>query len=73
MIDQRVMLNLLVAGIVMQLIAMVKHTKKHHSRPTMSNLLPYLAQLIIRLVPSLQGSAILLGSTVRQCSDKLAF
>ena len=31
-------------------------------------LLPYLVQLIIRLVPSLQDGVI---STVRQCSDKL--
>ena len=36
-------------------------------------LLPYLVQLIIRLVPSLQGGAILFSSAVRQCSDKLAF
>ena len=36
-------------------------------------LFPYLVQLIIRLVPSLQGGAILFSSAVRQCNDKLAF
>ena len=35
-------------------------------------LLPDLVQLIIRLVLSLQGGAILLSSAVRQCSNKLA-
>ena len=35
-------------------------------------LLPYLVQLIIGLVASLHGGAILLSSAVRQCSDKLA-
>ena len=33
---------------------------------------PYLVQLIIMLVPSLQGGAILLSSVVRQCINKLA-
>ena len=36
-------------------------------------LLPYLIQLIIRLVPSLHGGAILLSSAIRRCSDKLTF
>ena len=35
-------------------------------------LLPYSAQFIMRSVPSLQGSVILLGLTVRQCSDKMS-
>ena len=48
--------------------------KKRHSRPDNKQypLLPYLAQLIIRSIPSLQGSAILFASTVRQCNDNLA-
>ena len=68
------MLNPLVAGIVMQLTAVVS-TPKNITLVQMANdaqLLPYSAQFIIRSVPSLRGSAILLGSTIRQCGDKLA-
>ena len=68
------MLNPLVAGIVMQLTAVVS-TPKNIALVQMANdvqLLPYSAQFIIRLVPSLQGSAILLSLSIRQCSDKLA-
>ena len=36
-------------------------------------LLPYLAQLIIRSVPYVKGSVILLGSTGRRCGGSLAF
>ena len=35
-------------------------------------LLLYLPQLIIRSIPSLNGSVILLGSTATQCNDNLA-
>ena len=76
MVDHwRVMLNPLVASIVMQLTAVPVSTPKNIALFQMANnvqLLPYSAQFIIRSVPSLQGSAILLGSTVRQCSNKLA-
>ena len=75
MVDHwRVMLNPLVASIVMKLTAVVS-TPKNIALVQMANnvqLLPYSAQFIIRLVPSLQGSVILLGSSVRQCSHKLA-
>ena len=71
----RVMLNPLVASIVMQLIQQWSAHQKNIALIQMANdvqLLPYSAQFIIRLVPSLQGSVILLGSSVRQCSHKLA-
>ena len=75
MVDHwRVMLNPMVAGIVMQLTAVVS-TPKNIALVQMANdvqLLPYSAQFIIMSVPSLQGSVILLGSSVRQCSHKLA-
>ena len=64
--------NPLVAGIVMQLTAVVS-TPKYITLIQMANdvqLLPYSAQFIIRSVPSLQGSVILLGSSVRQCSHE---
>ena len=50
--------------------------KKNIALAQMANdvrLLPYLAQLTIRSVPSLKGSVILLGSTGRRCSGNLAF
>ena len=52
-----------------------QHTKKTSLSSRWQNnvqLLPYSAQFIIRSVLSLQGSVILLGSNVRQCSHKLA-
>ena len=61
------MLNPLVAGIATQLAA-IQARQKNIALAQMANdvrLPPYLAQLIIRLVPSLKGSVILLGSTGR--------
>ena len=61
------MLNPLVAGIATQL-ATIQARQKNIALTQMANdvrLPPYLAQLITRLVPSLKGSVILLGSTGR--------
>ena len=69
------MLNSLVAGIAMQLAA-IQARQKNIALAQMANdvqLLPYLAQLTIRSVPSLKGSVILLASTGRGCNGNLAF
>ena len=69
------MLNPPVTGIATQLAAMQAH-QKNIALAQMANdvrLLPYLAQLTIRSVPSLKGNVILLGSTGRWCSGNLAF
>ena len=52
-----------------------QHHQKNIALVQMANdvqLLPYSVQFINRSVPSLQGSVILLGSSVRQCSHNLA-
>ena len=69
------MLNPLAAGIATQLEA-IQARQKNIALAQMANdvrLLPYLAQLTIRSVPSLKGSVILLASTGRRCSGNLAF
>ena len=69
------MLNPLVAGIVMQLAA-IQACQKNIALTQMANdvrLLPYLAQLTIRSVPSLKSSVILLASTERRFSGNLTF
>ena len=69
------MLNPLVASIATQLAAM-QARQKNIALAQMANdvrLLSYLAQLIIRSVPSVKDSAILLGSTGRRCSGSLTY
>ena len=61
------MLNPLVASIATQLVA-IQARQKNVALTQMANdvrLPPYLTQFIIRLVPSLKGIVIFLGSTGR--------
>ena len=66
----RVILNPLVAGSYSHATCSNCKPQKNIALVQMASdvrLLPYLAQLTIRSVPSLKGSVILLGSTGRRC------